>query len=429
MTGVEVNKSDNNAADAPRGIHIVAKPNGPVCNLACEYCFYTEKKSLFPKDENYRMPDKVLRAYIAKSISAQPTPEVEFVWQGGEPMLLGIEFFKKAIEMQKPFADRKRIRNVMQTNGTLITDEWCRFLKRNSFLVGISIDGPQEIHDRYRKDRGGKATFGKVMKGLGLLQKHGVEYNVMACVAGETAGRPLDVYHFFKKEGVEFIQFFPIVERIPDERAEKIGLRLGFPPVQGREETRSSVMPWSVEPELYGDFLIGVLDEWVRNDVGKIFVMNFEWMLNAWMGYASPVCVFSRQCGRAIVLEHNGDVYACDHHVYPEYRLGNILDDNPLKMVSGSIAAGFGTAKETALPGWCRECDVLVLCRGGCPKHRFTKTCDDEPGLNYLCPGYKKFFNYSKKYLRVFRQLLEHSLPASKIMEAIKGPLVIKLNR
>ncbi|WP_028895368.1 anaerobic sulfatase maturase [Syntrophorhabdus aromaticivorans] len=419
----------SNTANSPQGLHIVAKPNGPACNLACDYCFYTEKQALFPEKTNCRMTDKVLRAYISKYIAAQPTPEVEFVWQGGEPTLLGLSFFKKALEMQKPFAGRKIIKNTLQTNGTLLTDEWCAFLKGNNFLVGISLDGPREIHDRYRKDRGGRETFGRVIRGLRLLQKHGVEYNVMACVARETAGRPLEVYRFFKGEGVEFIQFFPIVERVQDERAEEIGFRLGTPPVPGLDEADSKVTPWSVEPEPYGDFLIAVFDEWVRNDVGKIFVMNFEWMLNAWMGYASPVCVFAKQCGRSIVMEHDGDVYACDHYVYPEYRLGNILDGNPLKMISGSITVGFGAAKETALPGWCRECDVLVLCWGGCPKHRFTKTFGDEPGLNYLCPGYKKFFNYSKKHLRVFRQLLEHNLPASKVMDAVKGPLVIKLNR
>lgn len=406
----------------------MAKPNGPLCNLACDYCFYTEKHSLFPDGEKYRMPDKVLRTYIAKYISAQPTPEVEFVWQGGEPALLGIEFFQKVLEMQKPFAGGKRITNVLQSNGTLINDEWCRFLKEHNFLIGISLDGPQNIHDRYRKDHLGKSTFNRVMKGVDLLRKHGVEFNVMACVAGETARRPLEVYHFFKNEGIEFIQFSPVVERKPDELSLRRGFRLGQPPFPDREETDAGVMPWSVEPEPYGDFLTAVFDEWVRNDVGRIFVMNFEWALNAWMGNASPVCVFAKQCGHSIVIEHNGDVYACDHHVYPEYRLGNILDDDPWNMISRSIAAGFGTRKETALPGCCRECDVLVLCRGGCPKHRFTKTGNDEPGLNYLCPGYKKFFNYSKKYLKVFRQLLEHNIPASRIMDAVKGPLVIRLN-
>ncbi|HNY73792.1 MAG TPA: SPASM domain-containing protein, partial [Syntrophales bacterium] len=229
-------------------------------------------------------------------------------------------------------------------------------------------------------------------------------------------------------EGVEFIQFFPIVERIPAGSSGRHGLRLGAPPALDRPEANTAVTPWSVEPEAYGDFLNMVFAAWVRADVGKIFVMNFEWMLNAWMGYASPVCLFARECGRSVVLEHNGDVYACDHHVYPEYRLGNILTDNPLQMVSRSLAAGFGRAKETTLPHRCQECDVLQLCRGGCPKHRFLTTYDGEPGLNYLCPGYGKFFRDSKKYLQVFRRLLENNLPPSLVMDAVKGPLVIKRN-
>ncbi|MEN6620999.1 MAG: anaerobic sulfatase maturase [Smithella sp.] len=408
------------------GIHIIAKPNGPICNMDCEYCFYTEKKALFPKDENYRMPDKVLAAYIAQYITNQPTPVVEFVWQGGEPTLLGIDFFKKVLEMQKPFIRQKAIRNSLQTNGTLLTDEWCRFLKRNNFLVGISLDGPEHIHDRYRKDCGGKATFYRVMKGLEFLRKNGVEYNVMACVARETADNPQEIYDFFKREGIEFIQFFPIVERIANDSAVQYGLHLGAPPTLERQEINTEVTSWSVDAEAYGDFLIAVFDAWIKVDVGKMFIMNFEWMLNAWMGNASPVCVFARECGRAVVLEHNGDVYACDHYVYPKHRLGNILNENPLSMISKSTTSGFGMVKETALPRQCRECDVLVLCWGGCPKHRFLKTYEDEPGLNYLCQGYQKFFRHSKKYLRVFRQLLENNLPASLVMDAIKGPLVIK---
>ena len=412
----------------PQGIHIVAKPIGPRCNLACDYCFYTEKTALFPKDEEYRMPDNVLTAFITKYIAAQPTPEVEFVWQGGEPTLLGLDFFKKVVELQRPFTGIKTIRNCLQTNGTLLTDAWCRFLKRNNFLVGISLDGPGKIHDRYRQDRGGKGSFSRAMKGLELLRRHGVEYNIMACVARETAAHPREIYDFFRGEGVEFIQFFPIVERIPAGSSGRHGLRLGAPPALDRPEANTAVTPWSVEPEAYGDFLNMVFAAWVRADVGKIFVMNFEWMLNAWMGYASPVCLFARECGRSVVLEHNGDVYACDHHVYPEYRLGNILTDNPLQMVSRSLAAGFGRAKETTLPHRCQECDVLQLCRGGCPKHRFLTTYDGEPGLNYLCPGYGKFFRDSKKYLQVFRRLLENNLPPSLVMDAVKGPLVIKRN-
>ena len=413
----------------PQGIHIMAKPIGPVCNLKCEYCFYLEKQALFPKDEKYRMSDKVLSAYVTKYITSQPTPEVEFVWQGGEPTLLGLDFFKRAIELQRPYRDQKIIKNSLQTNGTLLTDEWCVFLKKHNFLVGISLDGPKEIHDRYRRDRGGNATFDKVMRGLKLLQKHGVEYNVMACVAKETAYRPLEVYHFFKEQGVEFIQFFPIIERLADKKTKQSQLQLAGPSALDKVEKNTRVTPWTVEPEKYGDFLIAIFDEWVRNDVGKTNIMNFEWALNAWIGNPSPVCTYAQQCGKSVIVEHNGDVYACDHCMYPQYKLGNIVEDNPMKMVEKSIAQGFGVSKETALPRWCRECEVLKACWGGCPKHRFAKTHYDEPGLHYLCAGYKKFFLYIRKYLKVIAQLLEHGLPASYVMEAVKGPLVINLNK
>jgi uncharacterized protein len=386
------------------GIHVVAKPIGPVCNIRCDYCFYLEKQALFRAGEQYRMPDKVLSAFIAKYIASQPTPVVEFVWQGGEPTLLGIDFFRRVVELQKPFAKEKVIANSLQTNGTLLDDEWCRFLKRHEFMVGISLDGPKEIHDRYRKDRKGRGTFEQVMRGLKVLQEHRIEYNVLACVGRDTAARPLDVYRCLRGAGIEFIQFTPVVER---------------------REGQGEVTPWSVEPEAWGDFLIAIFEEWVRNDVGKVFVMNFEWALNAWIGNPSPVCVHARQCGRSLVIEHNGDVYACDHCVYPEYRLGNILSDDLAKMVRESLESGFGVSKETALPGWCRDCDVLAACRGGCPKHRFASTCQDEPGLHYLCEGYRKFFLHIRKYLRVMAQLLEKGLPLSLVMDAVKGPLVI----
>ncbi len=416
-------------SDGVSGIHVVAKPIGPACNLRCEYCFYLEKQALFGPDESYRMPDKVLRAFIASYIASQSTPIVEFVWQGGEPTLLGIDFFGRVVELQKPFVKAKVITNSLQTNGTLLDDEWCSFLKRNNFMVGISLDGPKEIHDRYRKDRKGQGTFEQALRGLKLLQKHGVEYNVMACVARETAAWPLDVYRFFRDAGVEFIQFTPIVERMPDSRSSRLGLRFAAPASLDGEETQKEVTPWTVIPEEYGDFLIAIYEEWARHDVGKIFVMNFEWALNAWIGNPSPVCIHAEHCGRSVVVEHNGDVYACDHSVYPEYRLGNISVDSLIQMVEKSLQSGFGIAKGTTLPRWCRECEVLKACRGGCPKHRFLTTYYDEPGLHYLCEGYKKFFLHIRKYLRVLTTLLENGLPASYMMEAIKGPLVIRARK
>ncbi len=411
----------------PHGIHVVAKPIGPACNLNCEYCFYLEKQALFRPGEQYRMSDEVLSAFISNYITSQPTPVVDFVWQGGEPTLLGIDFFKKVIELQKPFIGTKIITNSLQTNGTFLTSEWCQFLKKNNFMVGISLDGPKEIHDRYRRDRKGNGTFDQVLGRLKLLQDHKVDYNVLACVAKETAKSPLDVYRFFRSEGVEFIQFTPVVERLFNASSGSSGLRLAGPAALDKKEQFTEVTPWSVIPEEYGDFLIAVYEEWVRHHVGTVFVMNFEWALNAWIGNPSPVCVHAKQCGRSVVIEHNGDAFACDHCVFPQYKLGNIMKDALTDMVAKSLQSGFGVAKGTALPRWCSECEVLPACQGGCPKHRFAITYYDEPGLQYLCPGYKKFFLHIRKYLRAMATLLENGLPASRVMEAIKGPLVIKL--
>jgi len=420
-------KNRDTGITPPQGIHVVAKPIGPLCNLNCEYCFYLEKQSLFKPDEKYRMADDVLRGFIINYITSQPTPVVEFVWQGGEPTLLGIDFFKRVIEFQKPFSGAKTITNSLQTNGTLLTDEWCAFLKRHNFMVGISLDGPKEIHDRYRRDRKGAGSFDQVMHGLKLLQKHEVDYNVLACVARETAHKPLDVYRFFKSQGVEFIQFSPVVERMTDSSSSKTGLHLAGPASLNEVEDYIKITPWSVIPEEYGDFLIAIYEEWVRHDVGTVFVMNFEWALNAWIGNPSPVCVHAKQCGRSLVIEHNGDVYACDHCVYPQYKLGNIQTNKLSDMVKKSLQSGFGVMKETALSRWCRECDVLAACQGGCPKHRFMTTYYDEPGLHYLCEGYKKFFLHIRKYLRAMATLLENGLPASRVVDAIKGPLVIRV--
>ena len=372
------------------------------------------------------MSDDVLRAFIAGYITSQPTPAVEFVWQGGEPVLLGLDFFRRVVELQKPFSGTKTITNSLQTNGTLLSDEWCAFLRKHNFLVGVSIDGPKEIHDRYRKDRKGKGSFDRAMTGLKLLQKHGVEYNVLAVVARETARAPFEVYNFFEGEGIEFVQFSPVVERLSGPKGRRMGLKLAGPAPLNKATEEVEAAPWSVIPGEYGDFLIAIYEKWVRRDVGRVFIMNFEWALNAWIGNPSPVCVHAGQCGRSLVIEHSGDVYACDHCVYPEYRLGNVATDRLSAMVERSLESGFGIAKETALPRWCRECDVLAACRGGCPKHRFATTWYGESGLHYLCEGYKKFFLHIRKYLRAMATLLENGLPASRVMEAIKGPLVIR---
>lgn len=414
-------------ADAlPQGLHVVAKPIGPACNLDCAYCFYLEKQSLYGLGEDFRMADEVLGTFIRSYIETQPTPVVEFVWQGGEPTLLGLDFFRRVVELQQPFAPVKTIKNALQTNGTLLNEDWCRFLKQHNFMVGISLDGPREIHDRYRRDRQGRGSFDAVMRGLKLLQTYGVEYNVMASVARETARQPLEVYRFFKEQGVEFIQFVPVIERQPGVSEQELGLQLAGPATLDREEANTAVTPWTVLPEEYGDFLIAIYEEWVRKDVGQTFVMNFEWALNAWLGEPSPVCIHARQCGRSLVIEHNGDLFACDHYVYPQFKLGNILGDDLSAMVEKSLQNSFGEHKESALPRWCRECEVLAACQGGCPKHRFAQSHYGEPGLHYVCAGYKKFFRHIRKYLRAMTTLLENGYPAAHVMEAVKGPLLIQ---
>jgi uncharacterized protein len=293
--------------------------------------------------------------------------------------------------------------------------------------VGISLDGPEEIHDRYRLDRKGGGTFQKTMQGLRLLKKHGVDHNVLACVGRDTATRPLEVYRFFRSEGIKFIQFTPVVECLPDAESKRLGLNFGVPQT-GRSRQQTEVAPFSVDPKSYADFLIAIYEEWVRHDVGEMFVMNFEWALNAWLGNPSPICIHAERCGRSLVIEHNGDVYACDHCVYPQYLLGNILTANLSDMADKSIESGFGVAKERDLPRKCRECSVLRACRGGCPKHRFVCAGDNGQNVHYLCEGYKKFFSHIAKYLKVMATLLENGLPASMVMDAIKGPLVVRLD-
>lgn len=418
--------TDEKASKTPQGIHIVAKPIGPKCNLSCEYCFYLEKQSLFPKGETYAMTEEVLKAYITKYITLQPTPVVEFVWQGGEPTLMGLDFYKKVVKLQRPFIGRKKIINSLQTNGTLLNDEWCRFLKKNKFLVGLSLDGPRPIHDRYRLDAGGRGSFDKTIRGLELLQKYNIEYNVMATVARETAYKPLDVYGFLKEQEVKFIQFAPVIERNAGINEKQLGLKLAGYSANSKNEEHTQVTDWSVEPEVYGDFLIAIFDEWVRNDVGTTNVMNFEWALNAWIGFPSPVCQHAQRCGKAIMMEHNGDLFACDHSMYPEYKLGNIVSDNPVILAEKSIEKGFGI-KDAHLPGRCLECQVLKACWGGCPKHRFVQSHADEPDHYYLCEGYKKYLLSIRKYLHAITQILENGLPASEIMKACKGPLVINV--
>lgn len=414
-----------------QGLHLMAKPVGPICNLDCSYCFYLEKEQLYPPRERFRMPDEVLRAYVQRYIATQPTPEVEFVWQGGEPMLVGLEFFREATAYQREFANGKKIRNTLQTNGTLIDEAWAAFLHDEDFTVGLSLDGPRHVHDLYRLDKRGRSSFDDTLRGLRLLLEQGVKVNVLVTVAHDVASHALEIYHFLKSEGVRFIQFNPVVERLPEGADVDTGLHFSTPPELARNSLITSVggprlSGQSVGQEAYGRFLTAIFDEWVREDVGSVHVMNFEWALAAWCQLPASVCLFAPRCGKALIVEHSGEVFSCDHFMYPQYRLGNILQDDPLALVESPAQQAFGAAKEVTLPDYCKACPYLFACHGECPKNRFTATPDGEPGLNYLCPSYKHYFGHITQYMNAMAQLVSRGLPASHIMQAFKGPLIIR---
>ncbi len=375
--------------------HLMVKPTGPICNLDCEYCFYLEKEKLYPAKENWAMPDEVLEKYVREYIEAQDVPTVTFAWQGGEPTLLGVEFFKRAVKLQKKYSNGKNLENTIQTNGILLNDEWCEFLSNNNFLVGLSIDGSREIHNKYRVFKGEQPSFDKVMIGLEYLKKHKVEFNTLTCVQKDNSYKPLEVYEFLKEIGSKFMQFIPIVERKSlNETAN--GHKLMAP--SSKEE--AVVTDWSVEPLQFGKFLMTIFDSWVRNDVGKYYVQIFDVSLGIWHGLGSSLCVFKETCGQALALEHNGDIYSCDHFVYPENKLQNIMEKSLKKIVNSEQQLQFGTDKKTKLPQYCIDCDVCFACNGECPKNRFAKTPNGEEGLNYLCAGYKYFFRGIAPYMR-----------------------------
>lgn len=413
-----------------RAVHLMAKPVGPVCNLDCHYCFYLEKKSLFPPAQRFAMSDEVLRAYIEQNIRHEPGPEVLFTWQGGEPMLRGLAFYQRAYALQQELAGGKTIRNALQTNGVLLDEAWCAFLSEAGFMVGLSLDGPREIHDSQRVDRRGAPTFDAVMASLRLLQRYRIEFNILVTVTPVVASAPLPVYRFLKEAGVRHIQFNPVVERVAAERDSSRGLSFAEPPACGRASISMNtvaVSPHTVGAEAYGAFLIAIFDEWVRHDVGSVHVMNFEWALAAWLQLPATVCLFADNCGRALMLEHNGDVYACDHFMYPDYRLGNLCEDELPAMADSPAQQAFGQAKSAGLPQYCRQCDYRFACHGECPKNRFITAPDGEAGLNYLCAGYKQYFRHIDRYMHAMATLVSHGQTAARIMEAIKGPLLIRV--
>jgi uncharacterized protein len=396
----------------------MAKPIGPACNLRCSYCFYLEKEALLDSGD-HRMSDEVLDAYTRKYIESQPGDQpVAFHWQGGEPTLIGLDFYRRAVELQDRYASGRRITNTIQTNGTLLDDDWGRFLSKGKWMVGLSLDGPKEIHDTYRPDTRGEGSHEAVMRGLDVLQRHRVDYNVLASVTPMSTERPLEVYDFLTQNGVKFVQFMPIVERLPDKAAEALGLQLAVGMRSGEAVPDVRMTPWSVVPEAYGEFLCSIFDRWVRNDVGSVTVMNFEWALANQMGRPAGVCQWMPCCGRSPIIEYNGDLFACDHYMYPEYKLGNVLDDDLQAMMQSPEQVQFGQDKLETLPEYCRKCSVGPLCWGECPKRRFAQTPDGQPGLNYLCAGYKMFFEHATPHLMGISKLINTGQRASGIMDA-----------
>lgn len=405
--------NDNIANPFAKPLYVMLKPAGAHCNLACKYCYYLEKNKLYPTAQRHLMSDDMLEQFTREYIEAQTMSQVLFTWHGGEPLLRSIDFYRKALSLQQKYAGGRRIDNVIQTNGTLLTDEWCEFFAQNHWLVGISIDGPQPDHDHYRLTAAGKPSWKKVMQGIKLLKKHGVEWNAMAVVNAYNANHPLEFYRFFKENGCQFLQFTPIVER---QTRHEDGRTLAS--LADKDEI--SLSEASVAPEQWGYFLCAIFDEWVRKDVGKIFVEIFDCTLANWMGISPGICAYSKECGHAGVMEHNGDVYSCDHFVFPEYKLGNIRDHSLIDMLYGEQQQEFSRLKHSSLPRQCKECDMEFACHGECPKNRFMKDQYGDSGLNYLCPGYYHYYQHVAPYMDYMKQELMAQRPPSNIMKVIQ---------
>lgn len=405
--------NDNIANPFAKPLYVMLKPAGAHCNLACKYCYYLEKNKLYPTAQRHLMSDEMLEQFTREYIEAQTMNQVLFTWHGGEPLLRSIDFYRKALSLQQKYAGGRRIDNVIQTNGTLLTDEWCEFFAQNHWLVGISIDGPQPYHDHYRLTAAGKPSWQKVMQGIKLLKKHGVEWNAMAVVNADNANHPLEFYRFFKENGCQFLQFTPIVERLTRHEDGRTLASLA-------DKDEISLSEASVAPEQWGYFLCAIFDEWVRKDVGKIFVEIFDCTLANWMGISPGICAYSKECGHAGVMEHNGDVYSCDHFVFPEYKLGNIRDHSLIDMLYGEQQQEFSRLKHSSLPRQCKECDMEFACHGECPKNRFMKDKYGDSGLNYLCPGYYHYYQHVAPYMDYMKQELMAQRPPSNIMKVVQ---------
>ena len=406
--------NDNIATPFAKPLYVMLKPAGAHCNLACKYCYYLEKNNLYQNSHRHLMSDEMLEQFTREYIEAQTMPQVLFTWHGGEPLMRSIDFYKKALALQKKYSHGKQIDNAIQTNGTLLTDEWCEFFAKNHWLVGISIDGPQEYHDHYRMTPAGKPSWEKVMQGIQLLKKHRVEWNAMAVVNAYNAEHPLEFYHFFRDNGCQYLQFTPIVERLTEHEDGRTLASLA-------DDREIPLADASVTPQQWGNFLCTIFDDWVRHDVGKTFVEIFDCTLANWMGVLPGICAYSKECGHAGVMEHNGDVYSCDHFVFPEYKLGNIREQSLIDMLYGEKQQAFSRLKHTSLPRQCKECDMEFACHGECPKNRFEKDKYGEPGLNYLCQGYYQYYTHVSPYMDFMKRELLAQRPPANIMNVLKN--------
>jgi uncharacterized protein len=410
---------------APSSIHVLAKPTGAICNLDCSYCFFLSKDALYPGSK-FQMADDTLEAYVRQAIESQRSSHVTIAWQGGEPTLMGLDFFRRANDLARKYLRRGTIlEHTIQTNGILLDDEWCEFLHENDFLVGLSMDGPRTMHDAYRVNKAGDPTFSQVLRAARLMQRHDVDFNVLCTVHDANVGHPLEVYRFFRDEvTTQFLQFIPIVERATPDTIQIANIGWGDHN-HGRPlytQDGSLVTKRSVNPEQWGSFLIRIFDEWVANDVGTVFVQMFESALASWLGLPAALCIFGETCGNAMALEHNGDVYSCDHFVEPRYLLGNIKEQHLVQLAASDQQRAFGMAKRDTLPRYCRECDVRFACNGECPRNRFLQTPDGEAGLNYLCAGYKAFFRHIGGPMKAMAELLRMGKEASDIMQPVSLP-------
>ena len=408
----------------PPAYHVLAKPTGPICNLDCEYCFFLSKEMLYPGDR-FRMADEMLETYIQQLLESHKTPDVMVAWQGGEPTMMGLDFFRRSVELvDKHKKPGQQISYTIQTNGTRLNDDWALFFKENNFLVGLSVDGTKPLHDAYRVDKRGLGSFDRVMEGFKILEARDVDVNVLCTIHAKNADHPLEVYRFFRDDmGVKFMQFIPIVERVTETLLPLANLGWSTErddrPLYLQEGHH--VTDRSVEPEAFGRFLTAIFDEWLQNDVGDVYVQHFDVALANWYGEPSGLCVFSETCGLAVALEHNGDLYSCDHYVEPDYLLGNINDTPMIELIASDKQVAFGQAKRDDLPEFCRSCEVRFACHGGCPKNRFTKTPDGEDGLNYLCAGYKIFFNHINEPMQIMCQLLSQNRAPSDVTAVLEA--------